>query len=242
MREPRGEQGDEDEKWENHEAAAMAAGGFAAGSAMALAATHTGSATATPALSNAGAIAAATPGSVAAPPPGGGAGPGSGLTVTGVSGRTIMVRDGRGRTIIVRVSAMTTYSEAGAPTTLSDLKAGERIAVQAAGAKTGAMTLTATRVTVMLPRVMGRITAIGAGALSVKSFNGATVTIKTTAATRYVKASGAATPAPALKKGAAIIAEGSLSRNGKALTARRIMVGVPAGGPGGPPPPRASNV
>lgn len=234
-------------------AAIVAAGGLAAGSATAFAATHTGGTTATSATISAATAAMPVPGG--APPgsggPSGPGGPGGGLTITGVSGRTILTRDGSGRTITVRVGATTTYSEAGARATLSDLRAGEQIAVQASSGSTArATTLTATRVTIILPQVMGRVTAMARGSFTVAGFNGATVTVKTTAATRYVKASGAAVSASTLKKGAAIMAEGALVGNGKTLTARRVTIGVsttspgsapnggpPPGGTGGAPPP-----
>jgi len=231
-----------------HVAAVVAAGGVTAGSATALAVTYQGSATAAQTTSNASA-AATTPGPGGAPPaggavPGGGTGPGGGLTITGVSGRTILARDSSGRTITVRVGATTSYSVAGAGATLSDLRAGERIAVQAASARVSGTTLTATRVTIMMPQIMGPVTAVGAGELTVQGFNGATVTIKTTAATRYVKASGAVVRASALKASTAIMAEGTLSGNGKTLTARRVTIGVsisgPGAGPGGGTPPGGS--
>jgi len=221
--------------------AIVAAGGLAAGSATAFAATHTGGTTATAATTSASAAAAATPGPGEAPPGSGGVGsggpggPGGALTITGVSGRTILARDGSGRTITVRVGATTTYSEAGARTTLSDLRAGEQIAVQASGSTARATTLTATRVTIILPQVMGRVTVVARGWFTVAGFNGSTITVKTTAATRYVKASGAVASASTLKKGAAIMAEGALVGNGKTFTAWRVTIGVSATGPGSAP-------
>ena len=220
--------------------AIVAAGGLAAGSATTFAATHTGGTTTTSATTGMSATAATTAAPLGAPSPSGGVGSGGptgptgpgGLTVMGVSGRTILARDGSGRTITVRVGATTTYSEAGARTTLSELKVGERIAVQAAGSIARATALTATGVTVILPQVVGRVTAVAHGSFTVMGFNGATVTVKTTAATRYIKASGAATSASALKKGAGIMAEGAFAGNGKTLTARRVTIGVSTTDPG----------
>jgi hypothetical protein len=60
-------------------------------------------------------------------------------------------------------------------------------------------------------------------------------TITATSSTTYVKADGSATDASAMKAGVFVIAEGTVSNQGKTLTAQRITIGEPPNTAGGAP-------
>lgn len=168
---------------------------------------------------------------------GGGFGHGGGLIVTGVSGSTITATAHRAQTVDVQVTATTVYTEAGASASLSDVKAGEAIAVQTAGGVpmpgrpmygaplTGTQTITATGVTIILPRVSGVVSAVGASSLTLSTLDGVTKTVTLTSATRYQKA-GQTVALSDVTLGTAVTSEGPLSADGS-LAAVRVTIALP---------------
>jgi hypothetical protein len=126
---------------------------------------------------------------------------GRGLTVTAVSGNTIPARGRNGQTVTVQVSATTTYSRAGATASLADITAGSVIAVQ--GSRTGS-TINATSITIVLPHVDGRVTAVNGTSYTVTD-RSATYTAATTGSTIYVNAGGTSAAASTVKVGVSIV-------------------------------------
>ena len=92
----------------------------------------------------------------------------------------------------------------------------------------GAATSAAVRVTIRVPTLGGEVTAVNGSSYTVTGRFGTTYTVNATSSTSYVNPDGTATSASAVKAGTYIVAEGTLSADGKALTAQRILV-APAG-------------
>jgi hypothetical protein len=162
-----------------------------------------------------------------------------------VSGDTITAKDRSGKIVTVVASATTTYSEAGASASLADIKAGSKIAVRGASSSTSGGRISASAITIVLPQVTGTVTSVNGTTVTVKGFGGVTHTVLMTESTRYQRAGqGAATTATtasAVKVSVSIMAEGSLSSDGKTLTAVRVLIlpaqgapGMGGPGPGGP--------
>jgi endonuclease YncB( thermonuclease family) len=159
--------------------------------------------------------------------------PSTGGVVSSVSGDTITVTGRDQKTYTIVVSAITRYQKAGKTASLTDVAKGTSI--MAEGALSGA-TLSAQLVTIQVPRLGGQVTAVNGTAITVKGRDGATDTVNVSADTTYVNADGTAATVASVKVGVNINAEGTLSSDGKTLTALRVTilpVGMGNGGPGG---------
>ncbi len=147
----------------------------------------------------------------------------AGLRVTRVSGTTIdAMRGTRAVTVIVR--SATTYKEGGQTVRFSAVQPGERITVK--GTRGGTHTIQATVVRILLSREAGRITAVSGASYTITTARGVTHTVLTTATTAYTRGgpgTSAAVTAP-LTTGTRIMAQGTLSPDGKTLTAVRVVV------------------
>ncbi len=152
---------------------------------------------------------------------------GGGLVVTGVNGTTITATGRRNGTVTVQVTATTVYTEAGASASLSDVTSGETIAVRSANADRMATTttITATGITIVLPHVVGVVSAVNGSTLTLTGFNGATQTVTVTPATRYEKAGQSATVSD-ISAGTAIAAEGVRGTDGS-IAAKLVTIQLP---------------
>lgn len=164
--------------------------------------------------------------------------------VTGVSGSSITVSDFGGASHTVRVDSNTKYDRAGKSASLSDITKGSRIAAE--GNTNGDGSLQALRVEIMLPKIAGQVTAINGSSYTVSRFAGpfqtgtpATVTVVTSSSTTFATRGDTSANASAVKVGSFIIAEGTLSADGKTLQADRVLIApaspalTPGAGPGG---------
>ncbi len=150
--------------------------------------------------------------------------------VTGVNGSTLTLTGFDGATRTVTVTSSTRYQKAGQGSDLSAIASGTAIAVE--GTANGDGSLTAVRVTIQVPRVVGQVTAVNGSSITVMGRDGIAVTISTTGGTTYADAAGATASASMVRTGAFIIAEGTLSGDGKTLTAQRIVVAPMGAGRG----------
>jgi len=150
-------------------------------------------------------------------------GPG-GFTVTSISGNTILAKVPNGKTVTIVVNSSTTYSEAGATATLSDIHVGSTIAVRQVGTVMGATTITATSVIIQLPSTGGVVTTVSGNMITVTGRDNATHAITVSSSTRYLKAGQTASLAD-ITTGTSIMAEGSLS--GTTLSAQLVTIQVP---------------
>lgn len=146
--------------------------------------------------------------------------------VTAVNGNSFTLAGFNGVTHTVNVSGSTRYQKAGQSAALSDIATGSAVVVEGTLNSNGS--LAAVRVTIQVPRLGGQISAVNGSSYTIAGRFGATYTVHTTGSTTYMNADGTPATASALKTGASIIAEGSLSGDGKTLTAQRITV-LPAG-------------
>jgi hypothetical protein len=148
--------------------------------------------------------------------------------VTNVSGTTLTLTGFDGASHTVSVTDQTRYQKAGASAALSDVATGT--AIVAAGTLDSSGTLTAVRVLIRVPTIVGEVTGVS-GSSSGSSYTvtarfGTTYTVSATSSTTYVNRDGTATSASAVTAGTYIVAQGTLS--GNTLTAQRIVV-LPAG-------------
>jgi Domain of unknown function (DUF5666) len=146
--------------------------------------------------------------------------------VTNVAGDTITLTGFDGASHTISVTGQTRYQKAGASAGLSDLTTGT--AIVAAGTLDSNGTLTAVRIMIRVPRVGGEVTAVNGSSYTVTARFGTTYAVNATSSTTYVNLDGTATSASAVKVGTYIAAQGTLSADGKTLTAQRILV-APAG-------------
>jgi hypothetical protein len=149
--------------------------------------------------------------------------------VTNVSGTTLTLTAFDGATHTVTVNASTHYQKAGQSATLADISSGTAIVVEGTTNSDGS--LSAVRVTIQEPRVAGQVTAVNGSSYTVTGAFGQSYTVATTSSTTYVNADG--TTASAVQAGTAIIAQGTLSSDGKTLTAQRVIIAPRGAGHGG---------
>jgi Domain of unknown function (DUF5666) len=171
-------------------------------------------------------------------------------TVASVSGSTYTMSPGPdGSSISVNVTSDTIYVNAdGSSADGSAVKSGVIIAAEGTPSD-DAKTLTAERITIGAPRDGLRVSGDGppptegaraAVAAQVETVSGSTYTmparpdgsslvVRTSSTTTYLNTDGSSSSASAVKAGVFIMAEGTLSDQGKTLTADRITIGQPRG-------------
>lgn len=151
--------------------------------------------------------------------------------VTNVNGDTLTITGFDGTTHTVTLSGSTRYQKAGQSAAQSDVTTGTAIEVE--GTLNSDGSLSAVRVTIRTPRLGGQVSAVNGSSYTIKGRGGSTYTVTATSSTVYVNADGSAATASAVKSGVSISAEGTLSSDGKTLTALRIVI-LPARGAFGP--------
>jgi hypothetical protein len=151
--------------------------------------------------------------------------------VTNVSGTTLTLTTFDGATHTVTASASTRYQKAGQSATLADISSGTAIVVEGTTNSDGS--LSAVRVTIQEPRVAGQVTAVNGSSYTVTGAFGQSYTVAPTSSTTYVNADGTTASASAVKAGVAIIAQGTLSSDGRTLTAQRVIIAPRGAGDGG---------
>jgi Domain of unknown function (DUF5666) len=161
-------------------------------------------------------------------------------TVTAVSGSDITIKDNKDSTThVIHTNANTSFTRAGASSSLSAVTVGEEIG--ASGTLNGDNSLNAEAVAIILPHAGGKITAINGSTVTVQARRG-TTTIHLSGSTTYKNVTfGANGPtetaasASDLAVGKYIVAEGAKNSDGS-LNAEvvRILPAAPAGGHGWP--------
>ena len=157
--------------------------------------------------------------------------PSEGGVVTAVSGNTLTLTGFDGTAHTVTVSAATRYQKAGQDAALADVTTGTSIRVEGTSNSDGS--LIAVRVTIQVPHLDGQVTAVNGTSYSVTGHEGTARTITATDSTVFVNADGTKATAAAVKVGVELMAEGTLSADGKTLTAQRVTI-APAEGNRGP--------
>lgn len=153
-------------------------------------------------------------------------------TVQKVDGSTIELSTRNGTTQTITVNSSTKYITAGGTASLSDIHTGEHIAV--VGATSGSNAVTATEIALLPDRAAGKVTNVSGSTYTISPSAGwhgetsSVTTIVTNGSTVFREPGQGAATADAVKVGSQIMAIGTLSSDGKTLTARRVMV-LPAG-------------
>ena len=107
-------------------------------------------------------------------------------TVASVATGSFQLTETGGTTVTVDTSASTTFSETGTTTAPTGVTVGERVFVQpTTGTTSGATTVTAQRVTVVLTQVSGTVQTVGSGSFTVQAPGGLVTTVDTTGSTTY---------------------------------------------------------
>lgn len=167
-----------------------------------------------------------------------------GGVVTNVSGSTLTLTSLDGATRTVTVSNATTYDKDGHSASLGDITNGTAIAAQGSVGSDGV--LSAVRVDIQTPRVAGQVTGVNGSTITLSNARGmngmsgvngtsgmsGTTTVVTSDQTTYsvISATAGMTPttttgtAGDVKSGVSIIAQGTLSSDGKTLDALRITI------------------
>ncbi len=145
------------------------------------------------------------------------------LTVTAINGNIINTTLMNMRAVTVTVSATTAYTEAGVAASLSDIHVGSHITGR--GARTAPATIAATSIQIVLPQVVGVVTAVNGSTLTLTGADAAPHTVTVTGSTRYVR-NGQGAALVDIAVGSAIRVEGTANADGS-LTAVRIQIALP---------------
>jgi hypothetical protein len=162
-------------------------------------------------------------------------GPGGfrGVTISAINGSDISLKTVDGWTRTISVESTTTITKGGATITVGDLTVGDEIRFAQKKAADGSYDVTA--IVVVLPTVVGEVTAVDGDTIKVTQPGGTTATIHVDSNTTY-RIDGASGSLSGVKVGAFIVAEGTQRTDGS-LDAAAIRSGLrPSvrghGGPG----------
>jgi hypothetical protein len=154
----------------------------------------------------------------------------SDITITAVAGSSITLKTDDGWTRTITVTSATTITKGGATIAVGDLAVGDHVRFHQERATDGTYTVTA--IGVVLPTVVGQVSAIDGGTLTITQPGGTTTTIHVDADTTY-HVDGAAGKLSDLNVGSFIVAEGTQRADGS-LDAADIRAGDLKRGFGGP--------
>jgi hypothetical protein len=134
------------------------------------------------------------------------------ITISAVSGNDITLQTASGWTRMITVTDTTTILRAGQKIAVTDLKVGDTVRLMEARNQDGSTTVT--QIEVVLPRVLGRVTATATDSITVQRADGTSMTIHVDASTTYeVRGVTNATLAD-IKVGMAVLARGSQNADG----------------------------
>jgi hypothetical protein len=163
-----------------------------------------------------------------------------GITVTAIDGSNVSLKTDDGWTRTITVTASTTITKGGATIAVGDLAVGDHVGLRQDRAADGTYSVTA--IVVVLPTVVGQVTAVDGQTLTVTQPGGTSATIHVGADTTY-QVDGTAGSLSDVKVGSFIVAEGTQRSDGSldaaAVRAGDLKRGFP-GGHGGQKVPDAS--
>jgi hypothetical protein len=143
------------------------------------------------------------------------------ITITAINGSDLSLKTDDGWTRTITVTGTTTITKGGATITVDDLAVGDQIVFAQDRATDGTYTVTA--IHVVLPSVVGQVTAIDGNTITVTQPGGTTATIHVDGSTTY-QVNGAAGALSDVKVGAFIAAEGTQRTDGS-LDAAAVRTG-----------------
>ena len=154
-----------------------------------------------------------------------------GITITAIDGSNVSLKTDDGWTRTIAVTSDTKITKGGATIAVADLAVGDHVRIAQERASDGTYTVTA--IIVVLPSLVGQVTAIDGDTLTVTQPGGTTATIHVDSGTTY-QVNGAAGKLSDIKVGSFVVAEGTQRADGS-LDADVVRSGF--GGrmmPGGP--------
>ncbi len=143
------------------------------------------------------------------------------ITITAINGSDLSLKTDDGWTRTITVTSTTTITKGGATITVGDLAVGDQIAFAQDRAADGTYTVTAIKV--VLPTIVGEVTAIDGNTITVTQPGGTTATIHVDGDTTY-QVNGAAGALSDIKVGSFIAAEGTQRTDGS-LDAAAVRAG-----------------
>ncbi len=143
------------------------------------------------------------------------------IAITAIDGSDLSLKTEDGWTRTITVTSTTTVTKGGATITVGDLAVGDQIAFAQDRATDGTYTVTAIKV--VLPSVVGEVTAIDGNTITVTQPGGTTATIHVDGSTTY-QVNGAAGALSDVKVGSFIAAEGTQRTDGS-LDAAAVRTG-----------------
>ena len=144
------------------------------------------------------------------------------ISITAINGSDISLKTDDGWTRTITVTTTTTITKGGATITIGDLAVGDEIRFAQDRASDGTYTVTA--IVVVLPTVVGEVTAISGNTLTVTQPGGTTATIHVDGDTTY-RVNGAAGSLSDIEVGSVIVAEGTQRADGS-LDAAAVRSGL----------------
>lgn len=147
--------------------------------------------------------------------------------VTAVNGSTLTITGRDAALHTITVDSNTRYLKAGQTAALTDIATGS--AIMAQGTLNSDGSLSALRISIVLPHVAGKVTAVNGSSITITNIWGATHTVITSSGTTYAMPGAKTATAASVIVGARIAAAGTLSADGQTLNAVRISI-MPRGG------------
>jgi len=143
------------------------------------------------------------------------------ITITAINGSDLTLKTDDGWTRTITATSTTTITKGGATITVGDLAVGDQIVFAQDRANDGTYSVTA--IHVVLPSVVGQVTAIDGNTITVTQPGGTTATIHVDGSTTY-QVNGAAGALSDVKVGSFIAAEGTQRTDGS-LDAAAVRTG-----------------
>jgi hypothetical protein len=143
------------------------------------------------------------------------------ITITAINGSDLSLKTDDGWTRTITATSTTTITKGGATITVDDLAVGDQIVFAQDRAADGTYSVTA--IHVVLPSIVGQVTAIDGNTITVTQPGGTTATIHVDGSTTY-KVNGAAGALSDVKVGSFIAAEGTQRTDGS-LDAAAVRTG-----------------
>ena len=134
------------------------------------------------------------------------------ITISAISGSDVTLQSAAGWTRTITLGDTTTIQRAGQKIAVADLKVGDAVRIRETRNPDGSTTVT--ELDVVLPTVLGRVTATAADSITLQRADGTTMSVHVGASTTYqVRGVTSATLAD-IKVGMVVLAEGSQNADG----------------------------
>jgi hypothetical protein len=147
------------------------------------------------------------------------------ITITAIDGTSVSLKTDDGWTRTITLTDSTAITKAGATITAGDLAVGDEVRIGQDRADDG--TYTVTRLAVVLPTLVGEVTAVDGSTITITQRGGTTATIHVDGDTTF-RVDGAAGALSDVKVGSIVIAEGVQRADGS-LDAERVGTGFERG-------------